>query len=372
MNNAMRLGYYCVGGTIHLNKISALIDSTKRNIHPEWVFNNDVFDTVDWTVEPEESLSELYAQRAQQIRDKHDYVVLSYSGGSDSQNILNTFLNNNIPLDEIIVSWPVALAESMKANPFDASADNQISEWELTIKPKLRRLAQYHPEIKISIYDWAGNYESYKINDDYVISRNINLALYSGLRWDYKNMPEVDRALAKHNNAIVITGTCKPRVCWHNDQYRLYFIDLVGSGSVDPANQERTEYFYWHPEAWKIVAKQAQLVRKFFETNPMMKQFIQWPAQTSRGREFYETAIRAIIYPELDLHFFQGAKWPDFTHAWDGALSRIDNRARPKIQDFNATNMSYLKQVIDPKYFQPGQNHDKIVGFITGMWALAK
>jgi hypothetical protein len=49
MNNATRLGYYRVGDAVHLNKISALIDGTKRNIHPEWVFNNDVFDTVDWT-----------------------------------------------------------------------------------------------------------------------------------------------------------------------------------------------------------------------------------------------------------------------------------------------------------------------------------
>ena len=372
MNNAMRLGYYRVGNTVHLNKISALIDGTKRNIHPEWVFNNDVFDTVDWTAEPKESLRELYAQRARRIRDKHDYVVLSYSGGSDSQNILNTFLNNNILLDEIIVSWPIALAESMQANPFDPSPDNQISEWELTIKPQLKYLAQYHPEIKISIYDWAGNYQSYKIHDDYVISRNINLALYSGLRWDYKNMPEVDRALEKYNSAVVIWGACKPRVCWRENNYHLYFIDLVGSGSVDPANQERTEYFYWHPDAWKIVAKQAHLVQKFFESNPMMKQFIQWPHQTPRGREFYEIAIRAIIYPDMNLNFFQGAKWPDFTHAWDGALSRIDDRARPKIQDFNSTNVSYLKQVIDPKYFQSGQNNDKIVGFITGMWPLSK
>ena len=42
------LGYYQVGEVKHVGKISALIDGTARNIHPEWNFNNEVFDHYDW------------------------------------------------------------------------------------------------------------------------------------------------------------------------------------------------------------------------------------------------------------------------------------------------------------------------------------
>lgn len=59
---------------------------------------------VDWTQEPKESIKELCKQHAQLIRDSYDYVILYFSGGSDSTTILNAFLDNNIPIDEIITT----------------------------------------------------------------------------------------------------------------------------------------------------------------------------------------------------------------------------------------------------------------------------
>jgi len=50
-----------------------------------------------------ESLDFLYALRARQLREKYDYLVLYFSGGADSTNILKTFIDNNIFLDEIVM-----------------------------------------------------------------------------------------------------------------------------------------------------------------------------------------------------------------------------------------------------------------------------
>ena len=63
-----------------------------------------MFSKCDWTTEPEPGvpLSEYYRRRAQQIRDKYDYVVLLYSGGPDSNNILHAFVHNGIKIDEIV------------------------------------------------------------------------------------------------------------------------------------------------------------------------------------------------------------------------------------------------------------------------------
>ena len=76
---------------------------TQRSMDAVFCFNETVFKLIDWTVEPSQSLKELYVERCQQLRDKYDYLILSYSGGADSHEILYTFLENNIFIDEIQV-----------------------------------------------------------------------------------------------------------------------------------------------------------------------------------------------------------------------------------------------------------------------------
>lgn len=76
-----------------------------------WASNNecrlhyydDVFDKADWKKEPTETLETLYIERARKIRDEYEYVILCYSGGNDSSNILETFYYNNIHIDEIVM-----------------------------------------------------------------------------------------------------------------------------------------------------------------------------------------------------------------------------------------------------------------------------
>jgi len=57
---------------------------------------------IDWTKEPKKSLKELMRQHAQLIRDSYDYIILYFSGGSDSTTMVNAFLDNNIYVDEIV------------------------------------------------------------------------------------------------------------------------------------------------------------------------------------------------------------------------------------------------------------------------------
>ena len=89
-------GRYVVDGKIFYDKIAALVyaDSVKKEV--QWDYFNDVFFSADWTTEPEISLDELYRIRAQQLRDKYDYIVIFCSGGADSTNVLYSFLKNGI------------------------------------------------------------------------------------------------------------------------------------------------------------------------------------------------------------------------------------------------------------------------------------
>ncbi|NBR23517.1 MAG: hypothetical protein EBU08_07045, partial [Micrococcales bacterium] len=116
----------------------------KTGIHPTWNFNDEVFGTVDWTQEPSESLPELYRQRAEQIRSEYDYVVLCYSGGADSTNILTTFLNNDIKLDEIM------MYHCLSTNPFEVKTNSEIR---LVGGPTLEKIKYRIPETKIRYID---------------------------------------------------------------------------------------------------------------------------------------------------------------------------------------------------------------------------
>ena len=84
------------------NKLSAIREQVASSqglyFHTPKVYNN-----YDFTIEPKLSLEELCKQKALQLREENDKIVIWYSGGCDSHYVLNTFLQNKIPVDEIVM-----------------------------------------------------------------------------------------------------------------------------------------------------------------------------------------------------------------------------------------------------------------------------
>ena len=76
-------------------------------------YNDHVFDKFDWGIPVDISLDRLYTFRAQQLRDKYKKLILSFSGGTDSIQVLNTFLKNRIHLDEIVVAHHTELLKNV-------------------------------------------------------------------------------------------------------------------------------------------------------------------------------------------------------------------------------------------------------------------
>ena len=96
-----KFGFYQAGNFRSYSRFEAAEKSVRSGHKLHWNFNDEIYSRFDWTQEPVESLGELYRQRAQQLRDKYDYLVLWFSGGADSTNILNSFIENDIKLDEV-------------------------------------------------------------------------------------------------------------------------------------------------------------------------------------------------------------------------------------------------------------------------------
>jgi len=135
-----RFGCYRVGDLKFYSKLEAIEMQEKTNVHLHWDFNEAAFSSYDWSVEPQESILELYRQRAQQLRDKYDYIILIYSGGADSETILQSFIYNDIKLDEI-ASYVNYSATGDKKNFLNEEIfGNAI--------PRIERLKETYPWLK--------------------------------------------------------------------------------------------------------------------------------------------------------------------------------------------------------------------------------
>jgi hypothetical protein len=295
-----------------------------------------------------------------------------YSGGSDSQTVLDSFLQNNLRVDEIIVVHPSSLENTYTPDNTNYDPMNILSEWDFTMKPKLQWLAQHYPKIKITTYDWTKNLLDFVVYDGFILTRGHNLSPYSYVRNNYYLIDSVKSAVEKYDQPVILMGVDKPRICFHSNVYSLYFLDIITTNngpqitSFMRKNKLAVEFFYWHPSSCKLLAKQAHQLVKFFEICPGGKTFITWPTLNPAYRSWYETSVRPIIYPDLDLNFFQAGKLNQTTIGYDKLLFKIGKE--DSILGITKENFAYLKSVIDPKYF--GSDLDgfpAFIGFVTKM-----
>jgi hypothetical protein len=96
--------YFQVGKQKTYNRNQAIVwangDTDKINLY--WM--NEVWDQIDWTTPPSRSWTDLMRERCWQVRDKADVLGVSYSGGYDSQTIVDHMIINRVPLDELQIN----------------------------------------------------------------------------------------------------------------------------------------------------------------------------------------------------------------------------------------------------------------------------
>ena len=91
--------YYENEKTFSISNRNVILKTNSNFKNIKFYYYDDVFSLVNWNLEPKESLEDLYRKRAEQIRKDYEYVILAYSGGHDSSQVLETFYYNNIHID---------------------------------------------------------------------------------------------------------------------------------------------------------------------------------------------------------------------------------------------------------------------------------
>jgi len=310
-----KLGYYLVNNEIYYNKYDALLSASKINQHVRWFFNEDAFVRFPWSIEPEESLNELYRQRAQQLRDQYDYIRVEASGGSDSTTVIFSFLLNNIPLDEVVFRYPKQGDKDVVGNANDLRSENTLSEWEFAAKPLLEWIATNYPSVKITVHDYTENLirEADEKDESWIYRTRHYLQPGHINKYQTNGLDEHKRLAERNLRICVLWGVDKPKVTIKDGKFFFYFVDGQASHS-DQAIGEHTnitnEFFYWSPDACKLLAKQVHTIKNWFEqpAHNNMQNVLHWPNSNFSGRTIYEQIVKAVIYPEYDLSTFQTNK----------------------------------------------------------------
>lgn len=263
-----KFGFYQVGELKFYSKLEAIETSKQTGLPFRWIFNDEVFSSYDWTVEPTESLEELYRQRAQQIRDNYDYIVVWYSGGADSANILDSFVKNGIKLDEVL-SYVNYNASGSKEDPTNGEIFH-------VAVPRVQEIRKTQPWIKHRVVDLSQSQVDYFSQPDakfdwiygingYVSPHNISKQAIK------TNVSAWQEMYASGKRVAHVFGLQKPIVTQIGDEYYTNFVDRIDNGVTAESQMldrpwEFNELFYWSPDAVKIMIKQCHVIKRYLKT----------------------------------------------------------------------------------------------------------
>ena len=322
-NNKDRFGFYRVGEFKTYSKIEAIELHRRLGIHPHWDFNEAEFSQYDWTQEPVESLEQLYAKRAWQIRNAYDHLVLFYSGGADSMQVLNTFIKNKIPFEEIVTYN----YESAEPDP------NSFFNGELVhvAYPDIKRWQDAGVKFQHRHIDLS------QISYDILHSKKFDLdrGYYSNSLFGMNNLArshirektdDYQQIINRGKKLVFVWGADKPRLYRENNRYCLKFLDIIDS-AVNPRTQivnredEYDELFFWSPDALDLMCKQGHVLRRFVIANQLFsdkkdrydireEENIRY-IDPMTGRERYtnyRNAINILIYQGFDPNTYSVGK----------------------------------------------------------------
>jgi hypothetical protein len=262
MINNNNIFYYFNDNTRFDSKLVALEHSIYRNQNFNIYYHDAVYDSLNWKIEPPGSLQSHYIHQAKRLRDEYDYLILCYSGGIDSTNILETFHYNNIKLDKIIT------VAAFSEDSFIGDDTNHNGEIYHNAFPYIKHL---NLQNIFQVVDYAkefNNLSKFSLlkNRDW-IEKTGNW--FSPHNWIWNDIHDYVVPKEFLNKKIAfIFGRDKPTL--HIDESGNYYFSFIDSalnsyGYYRGRDNIDTVNFYWDPGYPLILIKQLHILKKFHE-----------------------------------------------------------------------------------------------------------
>ena len=268
-----QFGFYECDDFQTYSKLEVIEYANCSNKTPVWNFNQDIYSSWDWLTEPTEDLWELYRQRAQQIRDRYDYVVVMFSGGADSSNVLDVFLRNGIKVDELASYHQLGGSKSS-----DNYMDSEVFK---VAYPRAQKVIEEHPEIKCRMIDWSSLVQEL-LNDpkeitEFPYKQNKFLTPSNMCRHYLRNYVDDWRnIIASGKKLCLVWGANKPSMKTDSSgkNYYVYHDSNDFLVPVQTQNENNIGYYdelFYNPGDTPIIAcKQSHLIKNAAISNPSM------------------------------------------------------------------------------------------------------
>jgi hypothetical protein len=213
------------------------------------------FSDANWDQEPEEDWIDMCRDRLQMIRDSTPYMILSFSGGSDSLFILELALKYNIKVDEILIYRDTMISPSQYENGIHAG-NYEIDKYAIPFVKNLSIKVTVTNSGINTINDYAAvTTPTHYLEDGWRLNMDITKTL----------SPYMNRNL-KDDKSLIVRGVSEPQLyfdaslkSWYNLTYDTdNFQALMVPGSVS---------FFTDPNDPRIHIKQCYLLRNYLKNN---------------------------------------------------------------------------------------------------------
>lgn len=255
----LNLPVWKVNGETFTNKLGAKLASKRLNKHIHFDLYDSKFLDFDWAYDDPESFESILYRRCKQLREKHNYIRLFYSGGHDSHTMLLAFMQSNTHIDEIVINIYAYWQQKSRLQNDQYTKNHPLNREQFRAAiPFIKKIASTIPRTKITIEHITGDYllstegfsstiqqNSLDITDDKMLHRK---ALFGE---------------EKQHGVVNLLGAEKPRLKREGGKFYWYALDsnFVGVSS----HGTNTGMFYVTPEMPELHRKQCHLMMKWIK-----------------------------------------------------------------------------------------------------------
>lgn len=264
--------YYFDDGKFFRSKINAIEYSRKNKVDFRLHYYDEVYSKIDWSIEPDHDLDYHYLQQAKRIRDTYDRVILCYSGGYDSTNILETFYFNNLSLDKIVT---VGAFSQDSVSGVDENHNGEIYH---NVFPYLKSLNLDKITQVIdytTLFDDPRNFSVFQYGENWVDEIGTRLSPHN---WFWR---DIEKYIVPENwkdkTVAILFGRDKPMLFWSNGsvvskmKYKNFKAGFAFSdsainnyGNIESYENSKRINFYWDPCYPLILIKQLHILSRFY------------------------------------------------------------------------------------------------------------
>ena len=229
-----------------------------------------MYDKLNWAIEPPGTLDFYYKEQAKRIRDSYDYVILCFSGGIDSTNILNTFHFNNIKIDKIIT------VGAFSQDTHSMVEQNNNGEIYFMAHPYLRELGLESITEHLDYTKYFDKFDQFSINQYGSEWFKVMGSWFSPHHWFWRDLPKY--AVSPHmrgKKVAIVMGADKPFLVFNERRvmgFRFQDAETQQLGNVSYDEGCERVNFYWDKESPLILIKQLHILKRAYDIKRTISQ----------------------------------------------------------------------------------------------------